>query len=59
MYLLDFFIAPLKSQIFSVKSIMMVKIPRHLRKSSLMVKVSKYSINSEAAIYVRTVKKLF
>ena len=59
MYLLDFFIAPLKSQIFSVKSIMMVKISRHLRQSSLMVKVSKYSINSEAAIYVCTVKKLF
>ena len=41
---------------FYVKSIMMVKFLRHLRKSSLMVK---YSIKSEAAIHGCTIKKLF
>ena len=44
---------------FYVKSIMMVKFLRHLRKSSLMVKVCKYSIKSEAAIHGCTIKKLF
>ena len=35
---------------------MMVKIFRHLRKSKLMAKVSKYSIKSEAAIHGFTIK---
>ena len=43
----------LRFQMFSEKSTTMVTLFRHLRKSELMVKVSKYSIKSEAVILMQ------
>ena len=54
----DRFIATLKFQIFSIKSKKMLKMLRHLRISSMMVKMYKYSMESEAVIRGFTIKKL-
>ena len=52
-------IAKPKFQIFSVKSLWWSKLFRHLRKASLLAKLSKSLIKSEAAIQMCTIKKLF